>query len=128
MARGTMTAEKFHDLEREAQEVAAVMQMPGWAIISSALTEQMDAIRDQLAENRLRTIHETVGGTTTITTAETQIAENAGMYKMGRWLFTLVETILAAPQKVTELERTGTMVIIGNKPQLSNKGGETDEQ
>lgn len=44
-------------------------------------------------------------------TAETQIAENAGMYKMCRRLFELIERITLAPEKLHLLREKGDVAI-----------------
>lgn len=131
MAHKTMSADQHNAILREAREVEQVVAMPGWKILDQAIKDQMEAIKNQLAENRLRTIHETMttkdGSQTFITSAETQIAENAGMYKMGKWVFNLVETIVKAPSQVESLRQQGVLTVEEKQSETKPKakGGET---
>jgi hypothetical protein len=113
--KGFIPHDQYLAIQREASEVAETISTPGWKIIEEQLLQDAGRIEEQLAENRLRTIHETIqdktGTRTFITTAETQIAENAGMYKQIKQLFTTIETIIDAPTRIAKLEQQGVLVI-----------------
>lgn len=115
MAKTSMSSTRFDQLKRESEEVAAVLTMPGWKLIEAEITQRMEQIKTILAENSIRTYTETTtNAISTIsrkTTASTQIAENAGMYKMGQYVFELVDKIVNAPKEVMALERKGTITI-----------------
>lgn len=115
MARAKISYGRFLRIRREAEEVAAMVKSPGWKLVEEDLLREMSKIEEMLAENRLRTVSETVvtGGNTRTytTTAETQIAENAGMFKMGRWLFSDIQTIMEAPAKLAALEDKKQVVV-----------------
>lgn len=103
-------------IAREAEAVKQLTQMDGWKLIRDDIQAQMQTIAELLSENRLRTVEQTVtrrDGTTktTVTTAETQIAENAGMYKAYRYLFALVNKIMTAPDEIAERQRRGLLQI-----------------
>lgn len=126
MAKQAMKARQFDQLRTESEQVAAVLKMPGWKLIADEITAQMESIRTILAENTIRTYTETTtsntGTVTRTTTAETQIAENAGMYKMGQYLFDLTEKIVAAPTEVLALEKKGVLTI--EQPPKKKSNGE----
>lgn len=128
MAKTTMPASQFDQLTREAREVEAVLAMPGWKLIETEIRDQMEQIKTVLVENRIRTFEETTTSDTStvtkVTTAETQIAENAGMYKMGQYLFELVDKIASAPSEVLELQRKGVVQIEKPEPKQASGGGE----
>jgi len=128
MAKTTMPASQFDQLTREAREVEAVLTMPGWKLIETEIRDQMEQIKTVLVENRIRTFEETTTSDTStvtkVTTAETQIAENAGMYKMGQYLFELVDKIVGAPSEVLKLQRKGVVQIEKPEPKQASGGGE----
>lgn len=128
MARQSMKESQFDQLRKESEQVAAVLKMPGWELIAGEITAQMEQIKTILAENTIRTYTQTetsnTGTVTRTTTAETQIAENAGMYKMGQYLFDLTEKIVNAPSEVLELEKKD-VIAIEKTPAKSNWGGDS---
>jgi len=119
MAKKTMRQDQYDKIVREAEDVSQVLKMPGWKVIRDDIKKQMKQIERLLAENRLRTVQETVelkdGTKTFTTTAETQIAENAGMYKMGKCMLDLVQTITQAPKKIEQLRQQGLLAIEGEE-------------
>lgn len=125
MARQSMKESQFDQLRKESEQVAAVLKMPGWELIAGEITAQMEQIKTILAENTIRTYTQTetsnTGTVTRTTTAETQIAENAGMYKMGQYLFDLTEKIVNAPSEVLELEKKGALTIERPKKEVTSK-------
>jgi len=126
MAKKTVTADRYAQITHEAEAVAQMVQTEGWRVIKEELESQAEQIRALLTENRLRTITETIttsqGTKTFTTTAETQIAENAGMYKQIQQLFSTIETIIHAPERLTEMEEQGVVTV--EKVDTSKKGGE----
>lgn len=132
MAKRIIKKEHYQKIMTEAEQVSQVLQMPGWEVIATDIRQQMTQIERLLAENRMRSYEETVttktGSRTTITTAETQIAENAGMYKMGRRVLDLVQRITTAPTELHKLRERGIVTIEGEeeKKSVESKGGETD--
>lgn len=114
-SRKTIPHSRYQKIVEEAQAVAETVKTPGWKILEDDLLRQATRIQELLAENRLRTVSETItqGGTTKTftTTAETQIAENAGMYKQIHQLFTTIQTIIEAPDKLLKLEAEGKVAI-----------------
>lgn len=115
MPRAKVTYSRYLRIRREAEEVAATIKTPGWKLIEEDLLRQMSKIEELLSENRLRTVTETIttGGMnkTFTTTKEDQVAENAGMYKMGKWLLQDIQTIIEAPDKLAAMEREHRVVI-----------------
>lgn len=127
MAKQIVSAAHYRKLVEESEAIADLIKSPGWKILEADLKDQQQKIQRLLAENKLRTIHETIetndGTKTFITTAETQIAENAGMFKMVRWLFDDVQSILSSPSRLIKAERQG-IVSIEHVKEDNPKGGE----
>lgn len=100
-------------------------QSPGWELVKKEIEAQMEQIRNIMVANTVRTVHETVtdtnGTKTLITTAEQQIAEHAGMYRMGRYIIDLVEKVVNGPSELARVVQEG-IVSIEN---TDRKGGET---
>lgn len=115
MPKKRLSASQVAAIRQEAEAVAEMVKTPGWQVIEADLLRQAETIQTLLVENRLRTVEETIvqGATTKsfLTTAETQIAENAGMYKQIRQIFSTIEAILTAPDELVKAEREGRLVV-----------------
>lgn len=123
-----MSGERFSAISREAQEVEQMTRLPGWKIIEGDIKDQMERIQSILTQNSLRATQETVvtqgGSTTTYTTAETQIAENAGMYKAYERLLTTIDKIITAPKRIARMEKRGALIVEKPKDEKKKEGGE----
>ena len=115
MAKKTMTLEEYQKLEREAGLIQELMQHPRWKLFAKDLKTQMKAIERLLTRNKLRTYELTVGDKRVVTTKDDQVAENAGMYKMGEWVFAWTKTVTGAPGKAVEFEHKGLITIQGKE-------------
>ena len=113
--RSSIPLARYQKILEEASQVAEMIKTPGWKILEEDLLKQCQKIEELLVENRLRTVTETItqGGSqkTFTTSAETQIAENAGMYKQIKQLFSTIQTIVEAPDRLAKLEAQGLVVI-----------------
>jgi hypothetical protein len=116
MKRETVPYDKYLDVEREAEAMRQFTNSEAWEIIKKDLEQQKEQIENQLSNNRLRTVHRTVATSdgnseTHIITAETQIAENAGMYKMIQRFYDFVETVMHAPAEIQKAAQEGLLSI-----------------
>ena len=111
----TIPYHRYLKIIREADSIVDLLKMPGWKLLVAELEEQAANIEQLLAENRLRTVSEMIttpqGTQSFTTTAETQIAENAGMYKMIKHIFSTIEMIASGPDRLNKLEREGSVII-----------------
>lgn len=111
----------------EAAAVATIIQTEGWKILEQDLLEQAGRIEELLAQNRLKTVQETIttpeGTKTFTTTAESQVAEHAGQYKQIQHLFDTIHTIIEAPEKLKKMESEGAVTV-----QKAEEGTSVPEQ
>ena len=115
MSKKTVPYRVYAKTLAEAQAVADTVKTEGWKVLEADLLREAAKIQELLVENRLRTVQQTVttrdGTQTLITTAETQIAENAGMYKMIKFILEDIKAKIEAPEKLAKMEREGLVVI-----------------
>ena len=115
LPKAIISAAKYARIRSEAEAVAVTIKTDGWKIIENDLLQRASAIEELLVQNRLRTVQETItqnNSTKTFTTmAETQIAENSGAYKLIQEVFSGIQLILEAPDRIAKLEAQGRVVV-----------------
>lgn len=116
MAKPTISFDNYSAIKRESQLFKEMAETEGFGIFKQDLMSQMEQIQTLLVENRLRDIHEEITTSdgskrVVITTAETQRAENAGMYKMAQRMLKLIDDAINYPDRLAEAERRGDVII-----------------
>lgn len=116
MAKQTITYEEYRRVLEEAEWIADLLKMPGWKLLEKHMLEQASQIEELLTQNKLRTVEESVRidgdhVKTFITSLESQIAENAGMYKMVKWILEDVHMILGRPAEMQQAQKERRIVV-----------------
>jgi hypothetical protein len=115
MAKQQVPYAEYRRTIEEAEAVSSLVKTDGWKVLERDMLQETAKIQELLVQNKLRTVHETIttrdGTKTLITTADTQIAENAGMFKMVKWILDDIEMKVTAPDRLQKLEKEGLITV-----------------
>lgn len=120
-----MSPQQWGDMVHEAEMMEDLLRHPGWALLDKEMKSQATKIQTVLLNNTLNTYEETTvgrdGSKTIITTRETQVGENVGMYKEIKYLKRFIQAVISGPAKALEMERQGIIGI--EKVEIKDRKG-----